>query len=117
MARVRVDGAAVDVPITEASAERAWLGVRPEHVRVVGAGSGLAAGVKLVEYFGSHWIAEFDTAAGPVRAVVDKGLKPTEGDRVGLTFDTERVVLFDAGTERLLASATTATHRPSMRHG
>jgi multiple sugar transport system ATP-binding protein len=57
------------------------------------------------------------TDAGSLKAVVDKALRPVEGERVGLGFDTARLVLFDADTERLLPSATTAIHRPSMRHG
>jgi multiple sugar transport system ATP-binding protein len=117
MARVRVDGAAVDVPLTEASAENALLGVRPEHVRLVAPEQGLRAKVKLAEYFGSHWIAEFDTAGGPVKAVVDKAVRPREGDSVGLAFETERVVLFDAISERLLRSAATSRHTQGMSHG
>jgi multiple sugar transport system ATP-binding protein len=117
MARVRVDGAAIDVPRTEASAERALLGVRPEHVRLVAPDAGLRAKVRFVEYFGSHWVAELDTEGGSVKAVVDKSLKPREGDTVGLGFDTARVVLFDAASERLLQSVATSSHRPGMRHG
>jgi multiple sugar transport system ATP-binding protein len=117
MARVRVDGAAVEVPLTQASAERALLGVRPEHVRLVAPDAGLRAKVRFVEYFGSHWVAELDTDAGTAKVLVDKSLKPREGDNVGLAFDTARVVLFDAGSERLLPSVTTSSHRPGMRHG
>jgi multiple sugar transport system ATP-binding protein len=107
MTRVRVDGSAIDVPRTHAGAARALLGVRPEHVRLVAPDAGLKAQVRLVEYFGSHWIADLDTDAGPVKAVVDKATKPREGERVGLAFDTARVLLFDAVTERLLPSAST----------
>jgi multiple sugar transport system ATP-binding protein len=115
--RVRVDGEAVDVPVIQAPAARALLGVRPEHVRLLSPGEGLSGSVQRVEYFGSHWIAEVQTDAGTLKAVVDKAARPVEGERVGLGFDTSRLVLFDADTERLLPSATTATHRPGMRHG
>jgi multiple sugar transport system ATP-binding protein len=115
--RVAVDGQWVAVPMLEAHAERALLGVRPEHVHLGAPDTGLAARVKHVEYFGSHWIAELESAAGTLKAVVDKKVRPTEGDQVGLGFDTQRIVLFDAGTERLLQSVTTSSHRPSMSHG
>jgi multiple sugar transport system ATP-binding protein len=117
MAQVQVDGQAVDVPRLESGAAGALLGIRPEHVRLGAPGSGLAAQVKHVEYFGSHWIAELTTAAGSLKAVVDKSLKPNEGEHVGLSFDKRRIVLFDTATERLLQSATTMTHQPSMCHG
>jgi multiple sugar transport system ATP-binding protein len=115
--KARVDGEAVDVPVIQAPAARALLGERPEHVRLLSPGEGLGGSVRRVEYFGSHWIAEVQTDAGSLKTVVDKALRPVEGERVGLGFDTARLVLFDADTERLLPSATTAIHRPSMRHG
>jgi len=115
--KVQVDGRPVDVPIVEAPAARALLGVRPEHVRLLAPGEGLAGRVQRVEYFGSHWIAELQTDAGVLKALVDKATRPVEGDRVGLGFDKSRLVLFDADTERLLPSVTTTAHRPSMRHG
>jgi len=115
--KVQVDGKAVDVPILEASAARALLGVRPEHVRLAPAGEGLAGTIQRVEYFASHWIAEVQTDAGSIKALVDKHTRPVENERVGLAFDKSRLVLFDADTERLLPSVTTTAHRPSMRHG
>jgi multiple sugar transport system ATP-binding protein len=115
--RVRVDGMAVDVPAMHAGADRALLGVRPEHVRLVAQGQGLAGQVRHAEYHGSHWVADLDTLAGPLKAVVDRAGRPREGDRVGVAFDAARTVLFDADTERLLPSAATAAHRPGMLHG
>jgi len=117
MSQVPLDGHALAVPLIEAKADSALLGVRPEHVRLGAPGTGLAAQVKHVEYFGSHWIAELTTAAGQIKAVVDKSVKPQEGDQVGLAFDTQRIVLFDAVSEQLLRSATTSTHQSSMCHG
>ncbi|NRF67456.1 ABC transporter ATP-binding protein [Aquincola sp. S2] len=115
--QVQVDGRLVDVPALQGDADRALLGVRPEHVRLVPSGEGLGGHVERIEYFGSHWIAELKTEAGTLKALVDKHTRPVEGERVGLAFDTSRLVLFDAVTERLLPSATTTAHRPSMRHG
>ncbi len=111
--------ARIPVPRSEADVGRVILGVRPEHVRV-GAqrpDQALQAAVTHVEYFGSHWIAELDSTAGSLKAVVDKTQRPQRGDRVGIEFITERVVLFDAATERLVPSETTIRHRQSMSHG
>ena len=118
MSTVAVDGARVAVPEIHALADQAVLGVRPEHVQLAACGDGALAGeIRIVEYFGSHWIAEVESAAGTLKAVVDKDLRPSAGDRVGLRFNTERIVLFDARTEQLLESATTRTHQPSTVHG
>lgn len=115
--QVLVDGRPVEVPRVMGNADRALLGARPEHVRLVAADDGLAGRVERVEYFGSHWIAEMTTGGGIVKALVDKHTRPVEGEQVGLRFDTNRLVLFDADSERLLPSVTTTAHRPSMRHG
>ena len=115
--QVKVGGAVVPVPALQARAARALLGVRPEHVRLAAPGEGLRAVITHVEYFGSHWIAGLRSAAGMLKAVVDKAVRPREGDEVGLVFETQRVVMFDADSELLLASAATATHRPRMLHG
>jgi len=106
------------VPATQAPCASVVLGVRPEHVRLRGADEGSLGGrVQHVEYFGSHWVAEVQTDAGVIKVLADKSVRPVLQERVGLDFETERVVLFDAATERLLPSATTTRHQPSMRHG
>jgi multiple sugar transport system ATP-binding protein len=118
MSAVAVDGERVAVPEIHVLADKAVLGVRPEHVRLVDKGNGALPGeIKYVEYFGSHWITDVESTAGTLKVVVDKDLRPSIGDRIGLQFNTERIVLFDGKTERLLPSATTRTHKPSMIHG
>jgi multiple sugar transport system ATP-binding protein len=115
---VHMAGRTVAAPRIEAEAASGILGVRPEHASLVGADQGALGGtVELVEYFGSHWVAEVRTEAGQVKVIADKTARPEPGDRVGVTFDTRRVVLFDASTEKLIPSATTRTHTASMRHG
>ena len=114
---VSLAGTPIAVPRIEAGAAAAVLGVRPEHVQVGPAGGGLAAEVQHVEYFGSHWIAELATAAGKLKAVIDKSQRPASGEHVSIGFSTERIVLFDAATEGLLASATTRRHQEAKRHG
>jgi multiple sugar transport system ATP-binding protein len=115
---VHLAGRTVDVPRVEGEAASAILGLRPEHARLVGADQGALGGVVgLVEYFGSHWVAEVRTEAGAVKVLAHKAQRPAPGDRVGVALDTQRVVLFDAATEKLIPSATTRTHTASMRHG
>jgi len=114
---VTLGGAAVPVPAAQAGAAGAVLGVRPEHVRLGADGPGLRGELTHVEYFGSHWVAEVQTPAGSLKAVVDKSRHPGRGDRVSLGFDTGRVVLFDAATDRLVPSATSRRHREGLRHG
>jgi multiple sugar transport system ATP-binding protein len=116
--RVRVAQRDIAVPAVEAPSSIVVLGVRPEHVRLRGADQGCLGGrVQHVEYFGSHWVAEVQTEAGPLKVLADKSVRPSLNEQVGLDFDTPRVVLFDAASERLLPSATTVTHQPGMRHG
>jgi multiple sugar transport system ATP-binding protein len=94
------------------------LGIRPEHVRLAGADEGALGGrIEHVEYFGSHWVTEVRTEAGLLKVLADKSVRPALQDRVGLSFDGRHIVLFDAATEKLLPSAATRTHQPSMRHG
>jgi multiple sugar transport system ATP-binding protein len=115
---VHLAGRTVDVPRTEAEAASAILGIRPEHARLVGADQGALGGeVDLVEYFGSHWVAQVRTEAGSVKVLADKSARPEPGDRVGVVFDARRIVLFDAASEKLIPSAVTRTHTASMRHG
>ena len=114
---VTLGGQDVEVPVVHEASERVLVGVRPEHVRLGDGPGSLPAEVRHVEYFGSHWIADLHTPCGVVKALVGKELRPREGDRVRARFDTGRVVLFDAGSERLLPSVTTCNHQASMSHG
>jgi len=116
-ASVSLAGAMVDVPRIEADAATAVLGVRPEHVSVGVEGGGMPAEVRHVEYFGSHWVADLATAAGVLKAVIDKAQRPVPGDRVVIGFHTDRLVLFDTASEQLLPSATTRLHLEAKRHG
>lgn len=115
---VRLAGRDIDVPRIEAPAASVILGCRPEHARLTGADQGHLGGeVEHVEYFGSHWVAEVATEAGALKVLADKSARPAPGDRVGVALDSRHLVLFDAATEKLLPSAATRAHTPSMRHG
>jgi multiple sugar transport system ATP-binding protein len=93
------------------------LGIRPEHVGLSNQACLLQGTITYVEYFGSHWIVAVKTAAGLIKVMVSKAERPTEGDRVGVSFKSERVVLFDVASERLLASDTTIAYQRSKTHG
>lgn len=110
---VLAGGEAIEVPEAAQACGRAVLGVRPEHVDLAGDGP-LAARVAHVEYFGSHWIAHLDSPLGTLRASVPKQARPQVGEGVRFRLRSERVVLFDQATTRLLPSA--ATER-GLRHG
>jgi multiple sugar transport system ATP-binding protein len=115
---VRIARRNLAVPEVKAVAASVVVGVRPEHVRLRGADQGALGGrIQHVEYFGSHWVAEVETEVGTLKVLADKSARPVLQEQVGLDFDTRHIVLFDAATERLLPSATTIAHQPSMRHG
>jgi multiple sugar transport system ATP-binding protein len=109
--------ASVAIPAMRAGAQRAVLGVRPEHVELLPAGQGVPARIEHSEYFGSHWVADVESPLGRLKALASKQLRPQPGEAVGLRLRTERLVLFDAGTEGLLPSDSTVQHRSGMRHG
>ena len=115
---VRIARRDIAVPGIAAPAAGAVLGVRPEYVRLLCADQGCLGGrVGHVEYFGSHWVVEVQTEAGPLKVLADKSARPEIGLSVGLDFDTRHVVLFDAASQKLLPSETTLAHQPGMRHG
>jgi ABC-type sugar transport system ATPase subunit len=99
------------------SAERAVLGVRPEHIDLLPPGEGVAARINYCEYFGSHWVADIESPLGNLKAMAPKDVRPAPGEAVGLRLHTERIVLFDSRTELLMPSDSTLQHRSGMRHG
>jgi multiple sugar transport system ATP-binding protein len=113
----RFASVSVPIPTLRAGAARAVLGVRPEHISLVPAGDGVPGLINYCEYFGSHWVADIDTPLGSLKALVPKGLRPAQGQVVGLRLRTERIVLFDAESEQLLASDTTVQHQSGVRRG
>ncbi|MDQ0322645.1 multiple sugar transport system ATP-binding protein [Pararhizobium capsulatum DSM 1112] len=75
------------------------VGIRPEHMTVVSGDEGvLRLPVSVVESTGSS--TYITTATTPELAVVENGRSGvTAGDRIGLSFPTSAVQLFDADTE------------------
>ncbi|MGA0564573.1 ABC transporter ATP-binding protein [Ancylobacter sp. VNQ12] len=80
------------------------LGVRPEHVRFSDA-SPLRGAIYGSEYLGTNQIVTVETANGLVRARLPADRAYHVGDRVGLTFASERLSLFECGSGRAVPSA------------
>jgi multiple sugar transport system ATP-binding protein len=102
---VSVGGYQIAVPQSHAASSAAVLGIPPLHIRP--ADDGLPAKVTGVEFFGSHRVVTFDSPAGILHAQFGRGLCVGVGEKVGLAFDTDHAVLFDAASERLMDSETT----------
>ena len=77
----------------------AQLGIRPEHLRLDGAG--LPAVVTLVEPVGSEALVHLDAGGVALVARVDSAARPAPGDRVGVVLDPARLHRFDEAGRRL----------------
>lgn len=102
---LRVNGSAVTIPRLHEGLdhEAAVLGVRPEHIRIAENGA-LKGRVFAVEYMGPRQLVTVDTDAGRLRVRAPNTVKVTFGEVVGLSFESERLVVFDPGSDRALAS-------------
>ena len=75
------------------------LGIRPEHMRVVGEGEGHCAGiVEVAEYLGADTFlyVALDGGLGTIQVRISGSDNAVEGTRVGLAFDESRMHFFDA---------------------
>jgi multiple sugar transport system ATP-binding protein len=115
-AEVQLGAASIPVPRVVDGAQHAVLGVRPEHITLDDA-SDWRGRVAQSEYLGAHWVVTVETPGAAVKVVAPKASRPQPGTTVGLRPRTERIVLFDKTTQRLLASETTRSHREALRHG
>jgi multiple sugar transport system ATP-binding protein len=102
--QVSLSGVSVRVPRTNASAAKALLGVRPEHVLIDERGA-LRGRVIADEYLGSHQILVVETSLGIVRVRVAKDEGRAAGSQVGLSFRKERTLLYDAASGKMLPGA------------
>ena len=102
---IRINGATVAMPETREplTADEAVLGARPEHIKISDEGP-LRGTVFGVEYMGARQLVTVDTEAGRLRVRAPNTVKVGYGETVGLTFDPERVVLFDPESDRAVAS-------------
>ncbi len=90
-------------PLETVSERDLVLGVRPEHVRLSDA-SRLRGEVFGSEYMGSMQIVTVITAHGRVRARLPAGATVGVGEQVGLSFVSDKLSVFDAGTGRAIRS-------------
>jgi multiple sugar transport system ATP-binding protein len=103
-ASVRVAEAEIAVPrLREAPPPALALGIRPEHVRLDDR-SPLRGIVAAVDYMGARQLVTVDTPAGRVRLRCGNEVRIAFGERVGLSPDPARAVLFDRATGRALDS-------------
>jgi multiple sugar transport system ATP-binding protein len=88
-----------------ASGDGLTIGIRPESIRIVAAGSPDAtidATVSLVEPLGAKDVVHLSYDGHDVRAVGTPGERPRIGENVGLAFDAARVHLFDDETGKVV---------------
>jgi multiple sugar transport system ATP-binding protein len=102
--QVWLGGTPVPVPRNEASAAKALLGIRPEHILLDEQGA-LRGRVIADEYLGSHQVLVVDTSLGMVRVRVGKDEGRVAGSQVGLSFRKERTLLYDAASGKLLPAS------------
>ncbi len=81
----------------------AVLGVRPEHIRLHDQGP-IRARIYGVEFMGTTQIVTLDTPEGQIKARLDADQALREGEAVGVSFLTDRLVVFDGRSGRALDS-------------
>jgi multiple sugar transport system ATP-binding protein len=96
---IDLGGVAVPIPAPDqAQTERALvIGVRPEHVQLVGEG-GLRGEVFGSEYLGTVQIVTVTTSWGQVKVRAPSSLPILPNEPVGLVFRRDRMHLFDSAT-------------------
>ncbi len=103
---VDVEGSMIRMPETRAPLEtsNAMLGARPEHISISDAGP-MRGRVFGIEYMGARQLVTVDTAAGRLKVRTPNNVRVHYGEMVGLEFASERLILFDAATDRAVPSA------------
>ncbi|MEM9013248.1 MAG: ABC transporter ATP-binding protein [Pseudomonadota bacterium] len=90
-------GTEIAIPVPDQGAERAILGVRPEHVRLAD-GPSYRGRIEAVEYLGTTQIVTLETPAGLLKARIPAADTARPGETVGLSFTTATLSCFDAAT-------------------
>ena len=105
-AEITVNGATVTMPRLREPLEgaEAILGARPEHIRL-GDDGALRGRVYGVEYMGARQLVTVDTDAGRLKVRAPNTVKVDYGDTVGLTFDADKLLVFNPETDRAVESA------------
>ena len=102
---VQLNGEAIRVPALRQGVVEGELalGVRPEHVRIGDPGE-MRGEVFSVEYMGTMQIVTINTKHGQLKARTASRQRVRVGEAVGLNFDSERLVVFDAVSGSALKS-------------
>lgn len=111
---VGIQGVNVQIPRCHEASPHVLLGLRPEHTRLVSSG-GIPGVVQAVEYLGSHQIVTLETSVGKVRARVDKNLEVHLNSHAQVLPDPNKVLLYNASTQNLMASDYTL--QKEVAHG
>ncbi|MBI1724236.1 MAG: ABC transporter ATP-binding protein [Candidatus Tectomicrobia bacterium] len=81
------------------------VGIRPEHLRIGAQDGTFRCTVKLVEPLGKDTLLYFEHGAErPTIAIVEGSSPYRAGELLGVTFDPERIYLFDAAGSRVRAA-------------
>ncbi len=106
---VQVRGSRIAIPRLheDLTSSEAILGARPEHIHISDQGA-LRGRVFAVEYMGTRQLITVDTDSGRLRVRAPNTVRVSDGEAVGLDFDSEKIVVFDSQTDRAVASALQA---------
>ena len=102
---LQVNGASIAVPRLREALDHpdAVIGARPEHIRIAEQGA-LRGKVFAVEYMGTRQLITVETDVGRLRVRAPNTLRVTDGEQVGLDFETARLAVFHPETDRALSS-------------
>jgi multiple sugar transport system ATP-binding protein len=116
--QVVVQGASVAVPeIREDFAPADFvLGVRPEHIRFDDA-SKLRGSIYGTEYLGTTQIVVVETADGMLKARVPADVPLRIGEPVGLSFNAQRLSLFEQASGRAIRTSAREGAQGGTAHG
>jgi len=79
------------------------LGVRPEHI-MINEKKGLDTEIYVVEPLGRDILVSAKLGDSMIKALTSPPFKANMGDRIRLSFNLDRIMLFDKKTEKSLLS-------------
>jgi len=115
---IEVAAGRVPIPrLIDALPGEALVGVRPEHLSLSDDGD-IRGRIFAVEYMGARQLLTVDTASGRLRLKAGNRVKAAVGESVGLKFDRDSLIVFDAGSGVTARSAPcNSVDRRDARHG
>ena len=102
---IRLNGESIPIPVLREgiSDGELALGVRPERISLVSEG-GVRGEVFGTEYMGTMQVVTITTDHGSVKARIPSSMRVKLGEKVGLRFDSTRLIVFDTVSGRALRS-------------